>query len=81
MKEKYDLISQDIIKTNGTGLSVSLIKGKSSRVKYRDRKTGEVITLSYNPKEVNVPTVTQRPDNVLCLRKKGADRSCIYLFA
>ncbi len=80
MKEKYDLISQDIIKTNGTGLSVSLIKGKSSRVKYRDRKTGEVITLSYNPKEVNVPTVTQRPDNVLCLRKKGADTEYEYVF-
>ena len=80
MKEKYDLLSQDIIKANGTGLSVSLIKGKSSRVKYRDRKTGEVITLSYNPKEVNVPTVTQRPDNVLCLKKKGADAEYEYVF-
>ena len=80
MKEKYDLISQDIIKTDGTGLSVSLIKGKSSRVKYRDSNNGDVITLSYNPKEVNVPTVTQRPDNVLCLKKKGAVTEYEYVF-
>ena len=80
LKEKYELLSQDIIKTDGTGLSVSLIKGNSSRVKYRDKKTGDVITLSYNPKEVNVPTVTQRPDNVLCLQKNGADCKYEYVF-
>lgn len=80
MKDKYELVSQDIIRVNGTGLYVSLIKGQRSQVKYRDLKTGEVITLSYNPKEVNVPTVTQRPDNVLRLEKKGADTDYEYVF-
>lgn len=80
MKDKYELVSQDIIRTNGTGLSVSLIKGQRSRVKYRDLKTGEVITLSYNPTAVNVPTVTQRPDNVLRLEKKGAETDYEYVF-
>ena len=80
MKDKYELISQDIIKTSGAGLSVSLIKGANSRVRYRDPKTGEIITLSYNPKEVNVPTVTQRPDNVLCLKKRGAEVEYEYVF-
>lgn len=80
MKDKYELVSQDIIRTNGTGLSVSLIKGQRSRVKYRDLKTGEVITLSYNPMAVNVPTVTQRPDNVLRLEKKGAETDYEYVF-
>ena len=80
MKDKYELVSQDIIRTDGTGLFVSLIKGQRSRVKYRDLKTGEVITLSYNPKAVNVPTVTQRPDNVLRLEKKGAETDYEYVF-
>ena len=80
MKDKYELVSQDIIRTNGSGLSVSLIKGQRSRVRYRDLKTGEIITLSYNPKEVNVPTVTQRPDNVLTLHKRGAEAEYEYVF-
>lgn len=71
--DKYDLISQDIVKIQGNGIYVSLVKGKSSRVRYRNRATQEVITLSYNPKEIDVPTITQKPDNVLTLEKKGTD--------
>ena len=77
---KYDLISQDIVKIQGNGIYVSLLKGKSSRVRYRSRATQELITLSYNPKEIDVPTITQKPDNVLTLEKKGADIQCEYVF-
>lgn len=77
---KYDLISQDIVKIQGNGIYVSLVKGKSSRVQYRNRATQEVITLSYNPKEIDVPTITQKPDNVLTLEKKGADVQYEYVF-
>lgn len=80
MKEKYKLISQDIIRVSGAGLFVSLIKGQRSRVVYKNPKTGETITLSYNPKEINVPTVTQRPDNVLQLEKTGAETKYEYVF-
>ena len=34
MKDKYQLISQDIVKVQGNGLFISLVKGASSRVKY-----------------------------------------------
>ena len=57
--EKYVLVSQDIVKVQGNGLYVALVKGKASRVKYRNRATQELITLSYNPKEIDVPTITQ----------------------
>jgi predicted component of viral defense system (DUF524 family) len=70
MKERYEMVSQDIIKMQGNGLFVSLVKGKNSRVKYRNSHNGETITLSYNPKSIDVPTVSQRPDNVLMLEKK-----------
>lgn len=49
MKDRYELISQDIVKVQGNGLFVSLVKGSSSKVKYRNSENGEVITLSYNP--------------------------------
>lgn len=74
------LVSQDIVKVQGNGLYVSLVKGKASRVKYRNRATQELITLSYNPKEIDVPTITQKPDNVLTLEKKGADVQYEYVF-
>lgn len=77
---KYDLISQDIVKIQGNGIYVSLIKGKSSRVLYRNQATQELITISYNPKEIDVPTITQKPDNVLTLEKEGADIQYEYVF-
>ena len=54
MKDRYELISQDIVKVQGNGLFVSLVKGSSSKVKYRNSENGEVITLSYNPKSGQV---------------------------
>ncbi len=80
MKEHYELISQDIVKVRGNGLYVSLVKGKSSNVKYRNPKTNEEFTLSYNPKEIDLPTVTQRPDNVLSLEKRGTNVRYEYVF-
>ena len=74
MKDKYELVSQDVVKVQGNGLFVSLVKGATSRVKYRNPDNGETITLSYNPKEGNLPTVPQRPDNVLSLEKKTVSR-------
>ena len=74
MKDRYELISQDIVKVQGNGLFVSLVKGSSSKVKYRNSENGEVITLSYNPKSGQVPTVAQKPDNVLSLGKKTVNQ-------
>ena len=74
MKDRYELISLDIVKVQGNGLFVSLVKGSSSKVKYRNSENGEVITLSYNPKSGQVPTVAQKPDNVLSLEKKTVNQ-------
>ena len=80
MKDRYELVSQDIVKVQGNGLFVSLVKGSRSLVKYRNPINGEIITLSYNPKETELPTGTQRPDNVLKLRKKGTNTEYEYVF-
>ena len=80
MKSKYRLVTQDMIRVNGTGLSVSLVKGQGSRVQYIDEVTGDTIVLSYNPAERRLPTVNQRPDNVLTLKKRGGATEYEYIF-
>ena len=80
MREKYRLLSQNIVKINGKGLFISLVKGQQSSVRYLNPENGEIITLSYNPKVADVPTVAQKPDNILKLEKKGAKVSYEYLF-
>ena len=78
--DKYEPITQNIVRVQGNGLYLSLVKGEASQVKYRNRMTNEVITLSYNPKEIDLPTTPQRPDNVLTLEKRGSDVQYEYIF-
>ena len=80
MKDRYELISQDIIRVQGNGLYVSLVKGETSSVRYRNPINGESISLSYNPKYSNKSTITQRPDNVLSLEKRGTNVQYEYVF-
>lgn len=83
LKEKYQLVSQDIIHTEGSRLFVTLVKGRGSQVDYLDPVTGEAIALRYNPARRDLPTVPQKPDNVLTLVKKSLDSgemTCRYVF-
>ncbi|ADY55391.1 Domain of unknown function DUF2357-containing protein [Syntrophobotulus glycolicus DSM 8271] len=80
MKNRYRLIKQDIIKVDGRGLFVSLRKGAASKVTYENPDTGEQIELSYNPKSQKLPTVAQKPDNVLSLQKHGSKTKYQYIF-
>lgn len=77
---KYILLSQNIVRVNGNGLYVALVKGKGTEVKYQNIKTKELVTLTYNYKEIDVPTVNQKPDNVLTLEKKGTNIKYEYIF-
>lgn len=80
LKRNYDLVSPDIIQADHSGITVTLMKGKKSEVMFLNPKTGERITLIYNPGETNTQTVNQRPDNVLELEKKGTDVAYKYVF-
>ena len=80
LKRNYKLVSSDVIRVDNTGVTVSLVKGKKSEVKFINPRTGETITLAYNPGEQNTQTVNQRPDNVLTLEKKGTDVPYMYVF-
>ncbi|MBR4289337.1 MAG: restriction endonuclease-like protein [Oscillospiraceae bacterium] len=80
LKRNYHLASSDVIKVDTTGVTISLVKGKKSEVKFINPRTGEIITLAYNPGEQNTQTVNQKPDNVLTLEKKGTDVPYMYVF-
>ena len=80
MKRNYRLASPDVIKVDNTGVTVSLVKGKKSEVRFVNPRTGETITLTYNPGEQNTQTVNQKPDNVLTLEKKGTSVPYKYVF-
>lgn len=80
MKRNYRLVSSDVIKVDNTGVTISLVKGKKSEVRFINPRTCELITLAYNPGEQSTQTVNQKPDNVLTLEKKGTDVPYMYVF-
>ena len=79
-KKNYKLFTDDVIKVSNKGITVTLVKGQASEVKFINPRTGEKISLTYNPSERNTPTVNQKPDNVLTLEKIGAEREYKYVF-
>ncbi len=88
ISKKYKLVKQGIIQHNRGGLFVTLNKSQQSKVEYENPKNGERFMLYYNalPSEDHhkkPPTLNQRPDNVLTLRKKDGQakqRDYKYVF-
>lgn len=80
MKNKYKLISQNIIQTNKNEMFVTLKKGASSKTVYENSATGEIIELFYNLSIYNLPTVSQRPDIILSIQKRNSYIKYNYIF-
>ncbi|OAS13357.1 restriction endonuclease-like protein [Paenibacillus oryzisoli] len=82
LSNKYELMKQDIIKLNRSGLFVTLDKSQQAKMVYRNPVNGEIFTLFYNalPKGDKSPTLSQRPDNVLTLKKNDAAAEYKYIF-
>ncbi|MBT2289057.1 restriction endonuclease-like protein [Paenibacillus albidus] len=72
--QKYKLVKQDIIKVNRNGIFVTLDRSQSANMVYENPVNGEQFILYYNsiPSSDKTPTLSQRPDNVLTLKKKDA---------
>lgn len=82
LARKYELLKQDIIKVNRTGMFFTLDKSQAAKMVYRNQKTGEVFTLYYNalPRGDRSATLGQKPDNVLTLKKNESDMEYKYIF-
>ncbi|WP_328589253.1 restriction endonuclease-like protein [Litchfieldia alkalitelluris] len=78
--KKYELISQDIIKVNREGLYVNLEANRQATRIYKHPVTNEKIILTYQKYEGNLPTISQKPDTMLSIGKKGEDYSFNYVF-
>lgn len=80
LKNKYKLLQQDLIKIDSSGLFITLSKGKKASVLYENPLNGEKFKLTYNPPISGLPTVAQRPDNVLSLEKQRTKIKYEYIF-
>jgi predicted component of viral defense system (DUF524 family) len=80
--QKYKLVKQDIIKVNRNGIFVTLDRSQSAKMVYENPVNGEQFILYYNaiPGSDKTPTLSQRPDNVLTLKKKDAGRVKEYKY-
>lgn len=82
ISRKYELVSQDLIKVNRTGIFVRLDRSESAKMVYRNAKNGEIFTLYYNklPPGDRSVTLPQRPDNILTLKKNDSSVEYKYIF-
>ncbi|MBS4214951.1 restriction endonuclease-like protein [Neobacillus rhizophilus] len=80
LARKYTPVSQDIIKVNREGFYVNLDISKSAERVFIHPITGERIILHYQKPDRSLPTVSQKPDTVLSIEKKGKDYSYNYIF-
>lgn len=80
LNQKYELVSQDIIKVNRDGLYVNLDVNKTAERIFQHPVTKEKIILTYQKYEGNLPTIPQKPDTMLSIAKKGKDYSYNYVF-
>lgn len=84
LKKKYELLRQDIIRMQRGGLFVTLDQSQKASVTYRNPKNGETFGLFYNsmPRGSGgrLPTLAQKPDNVLTLSKKESKVDSHYVF-
>lgn len=80
LRQKYRLKRQDAIKVRGEGLAVTLDRGKAASLTFVNEQSGEEYILTYNSRLHQSPTVGQRPDNILTLKKAGSEINYRYVF-
>ena len=84
LKDRFELIDEDVVKVYRDGLFVTLNKTKEAAFRYLNMKTGERIKLVYNalPSYMTgpLPTVPQRPDTVLTIFREGEHHQFSYIF-
>jgi predicted component of viral defense system (DUF524 family) len=66
LRTRFELVQQSIVKIKHTGVVVTLQKGKQAAVRFSGPQ-GKWIDLIYNRKFSNLPTLPQKPDNVMQL--------------
>lgn len=80
LSKKYVTVDQDVIKVRQDGLYVTLDESKTAKRTFRHPETDEVIELYFQKRNNALPTVTQKPDTMLAIEKKGKTYQYQYVF-
>ncbi len=76
LRERLELEQQSIIKIDHLKATVVLKKGEESRIYFRDPVSDKRLSLVYNRQFSQLPTIAQRPDNVIQL----VSETRLYIF-
>ena len=79
LRDKYSLEQNIMITVDREGITVNLQKGKESEVLFFDHRNNEQISVLYNRFFTSLPTLAQKPDNLLKLEKKGSNTTYHYI--
>lgn len=80
LSRKYTMLSQDIVQVNRDGLFVNLDTNQKAERKFEHPITKESITLTFQKYEGGLPTISQKPDTMLTISKKGKNYLFNYVF-
>lgn len=76
LRERLELEQQTLVQVKHLKVTVVLQKGRESAVEFHDPVTGKAFFLVYNRLFSRLPTLNQRPDNVIQL----ADEESFFIF-
>jgi predicted component of viral defense system (DUF524 family) len=76
LRDDFELSQQTVVKLRHTKITVTLQKGFEAAITYRHKVTGKELLLVYNRFFNRLPTIAQRPDNVIQL----ASETNLYIF-
>lgn len=76
LRDRFDLTDQSVVKFNRLRTTVALGKGKSSAMRFVHKPTGKPLYLVYNRLFNRLPTIDQKPDNVI----QFASETRFYIF-
>lgn len=65
LRERFDLEEQTVVQFSRLRMTVSLSKGKSSAMRFTHKPTGKSLYVVYNRLFNRLPTIAQKPDNVI----------------
>lgn len=76
LRDRFDLTNQSVVQVNRFRATVALSKGKSSAIRFVHKTTGKPLFLVYNRLFNRLPTIAQKPDNVI----QFASEDRFYIF-
>ncbi|MFD1708248.1 DUF2357 domain-containing protein [Siminovitchia sediminis] len=80
LRKKYEAVDQSVLLVRQGQLFVDLVQNQRVKQVFRHPQTKEKITLSFQKRTGNLPTVPQKPDIMLEIEKKGKTYSYDYIF-